>query len=88
MTTTDTHTVTDEEIQAAREIVLGRIARHTRFGDYAASSADVANWHECGERGVGFLAVERAIRALIADGTVQEHGGLCGHIGFYATKTR
>lgn len=72
MGTTDTTTV--------RDIILARIARRNMA---RVTTAQVWNWGEIPDA-IGAVAVERAIRSLIADGTVTEDM----HYGALAFTTR
>jgi hypothetical protein len=70
-----------DDIAAVREIILNRIAKRAPFGGLFASVAQVWNWWEIDN--MGPVPVERAIRSLIADGTVDEDR----HYGALAFRT-
>lgn len=71
-------TVTPAQVETVRQVIRARIAR--RAYD-PATVAQVWNWHEFREVPVPAVAVERAIRGLIADGTVAETA-LMGNLAF------
>lgn len=69
------------DIATVRDVILARIAKRAPFGGLFASVAQVWNWWEID--GIGAVPVERAIKSLIADGTVEED---C-HYGTLAFRT-
>lgn len=60
-----------DDVATVREIILNRIRRYAPWGGMSSVSiAQVCNWWECD--GMGPVPCERAIKSLIADGTVEE----------------
>lgn len=68
---TDADAKMNADIVMIRAIITARIAKRAKWGGMAnVTVAQVWNWWEC--EPYGAVAVERAVKSLIADGTVEE----------------